>query len=165
MSHPLAKRCSEHHNHLDVSNEALCIFLAWLLYNDVDRAVNSQTSLAEAWNFGATYLMPKFQDSVMHVLVPCLQDTEVCPYAVLEAYRVGERDTLLQRAFVAQLTIDMISQTGSHWEEKVFTKHKLEKVTGFYLDLTQAMCVTFDHNKCVEKSIEAPDFLHDDADE
>jgi hypothetical protein len=78
---------------------------------------------------------------------------------------VGERDTLLQRAFVAQLTIDMISQTGSHWEEKVFTKHKLEKVTGFYLDLTQAMCVKVEHNKCAERSIEVADFLHDGAEE
>lgn len=161
----LATHCSEQHNHLDISNEAFCIFLAWLLYSDIGRAANSQRSLAEAWNFGAKYLMPEFQDAVMHVIIPILQDTEVCPYAVLEAYKVSERDTLLQRAFVAQLATDMISQTDSQWEEKVFTKHKLENVAGFYLDLTQAMCVTFDHSKCVERCIEVADFLHDGTEE
>ena len=165
VSHSLAERCSENYNHLDVSNEALRIFLAWLLYDDIDRAVNSQKSLAEAWNFGAKYLMPRFQDAVMHVLVPYLQEVYVCPYAVLEAYRVKERATLLQRAFVAQLAIDMVSQEGFRWGEEVFTEHKLENVEGFYLALTQAMCVTLDHNICVEKYIEAADFLLNDRDE
>ncbi|GAB7328683.1 hypothetical protein MBLNU13_g00606t1 [Cladosporium sp. NU13] len=135
------------------NNEAFYIFLAWLLYNNIGRAVNSQTSLAEAWNFGAKHLMP------------CLQDTYVCSDAVLEAYTVNGRDTLLQRAFVAQLANDTICQTGTQLEEKVFTKHKMEKVAGLYLALTQAMCVTFDHNKCAERSIKAADFLHGDTDE
>lgn len=165
MSHSLAERCSENYNNLDVSNEAFRIFLAWLLYNDINRAANSQESLAEAWNFGAKYLMPMFQDAVMHVLVPYLKSKYVCPYAVLEAYRVDERDTLLQRAFVAQLAIDMISRTGSEWREEVFAEHKLENVAGFYLALTQAMCVTADHSECVEESIEAADYLLDDKDE
>lgn len=101
----------------------------------------------------------------MLVLAPILQKEAVSPQAVLEAYRVIERDTLLQRAFVAQLAIDMVSQDGHEWEKRVFTNHKLEKVAGFYLDLTQTMCVNFDHTKCAEGCINADDFLHDGTSE
>jgi len=78
---------------------------------------------------------------------------------------VTERDPLLQRAFVAQLAIDMVRQKGHQWGKKVFTEYKLEKVQGFYFDLTQAMCVNFDHAKCAEGCIEAEDFLHSGASE
>ena len=125
----------------------------------------SQESLAQAWNFGARYDMPDFQDAVMHVLISTIQDTEVCPYAVLVAYRVAERETLLQRAFVSKLAIDMVRQAGWQWEKDVFTSHKLDKVAGFYLYLTQAMCVNLDHTKCADECIEAEEFLHDGATE
>lgn len=107
-SNKLAERCSAQNTYLDISNEGFRIFLAWLLYDNVNRAATSQLSLAQAWNFGAVYDMPTFQDAVMLTLVPKLQDVDVCPLAVLEAYSVIERDTLLQRAFVAQLALDMI---------------------------------------------------------
>jgi hypothetical protein len=129
----------------------------------VRRAATSQLFLAQAWNFGATYDMPTFQDAAMTALVADLQDTDVCPIAVLEEYRVTERDTLLQRAFVAQLAIDMLHQKGNQWEKNIFTSHNLHKVPGFYLDLTQAMCVDFDHTKCAEDCIEVGEFLHDGA--
>lgn len=165
VSNKLAERCSAQNIYLNISNEGFRIFLAWLLYDNVSRAATSQLSLAQAWNFGATYEMPTFQDAVMLVLVPNLQDIDVCPLAVLEAYSVTERDTLLQRAFVAQLAIYMVRQAGHQWEKKVFTSHKLQKVPDFYLDLTQAMCVNFDHTKCAEGCIEAEDFLCDGAEE
>lgn len=67
---------------------------------------------------------------------------------------------MLQRAFVAQVAMDMILQKGHQWEKKVFADYKLETVPGFYLDLTQAMCVIFDNTECAEGCIEAEDFLH-----
>lgn len=164
-SSKLAERCSAQNTYFDISNEGFRIFLAWLLYDNMNRAATSQLSLAQAWNFGATYEMPTFQDAVMLALVPVLQDTDVCPSAVLEAYSVAERDTLLQRALVAQLSMDMVRQKSHQWEKKVFTDYELEKVPGFYLDLTQAMCVDFDHTECAEGCIEAEDFLHGGATE
>lgn len=75
----------------------------------------------------------------MHCLVPCLYEDHVDPDAVIEAYVVDERGTKLQRAFIAQLAIDMRRRDEFAWDRTIFTDNCLEDVQGFLLDLTDAM--------------------------
>jgi hypothetical protein len=139
VSTKLAKHCCQKSSELDTSQEALRIFLAWLIYRDLNEVTNTQKSLAQAWNFGAQYDIPNFQVAVMHLLVLCLHEDHVDPGAVIEAYAVVERDTKLQRAFVAQIAIDMRRGDVYAWERPTFTDNSMEMVLGFYLDLTDAL--------------------------
>lgn len=125
---------------LNVSNGAFRIFLAWLLHRDIHDIANSQLELAEAWNFGAAYDIPAFQDTVMNDVLLCMVNEHVEPEAVLEAYRVTKRGTLLQRALIGQLAIDMRGGDSYAWDRDTFKEHKLDKVPEFYLDLTEAVC-------------------------
>jgi len=90
----------------------------------------------------------------MHKLVFCLGNEHFSPHAVAEAYAAIERGTKLQRAFVAQLAIDMRRGETYAWERATFTKHRLEEVLGFHLDLTEAMREA-DH----DAGLKAKDFL------
>ena len=87
------------------------VFVTWLLYQKLDVAEDDegivQIQLAQAWNFGAEYEMPAFQDKVMRKLLKLLGTQRVHPDAVVEAYRPRERGSLLQKAFVQQLASDM----------------------------------------------------------
>lgn len=143
VSTKLAERCCQQPTKLAISEEALCIFLAWLISrnaDEIDELGSSQVSLAQAWNFGAQYDMPGFQDAVMHQLASCLSGDSVSPDAVVVAYATTRRGTKLQSAFIAQLAIDM-RRGGAHaWDRTTFTDYRLEEVMGFFLDLTDAMC-------------------------
>ena len=139
VSAKLVERCCQPPAKLDVSQDAFRIFLAWLFSRDVDEVESSQKSLAQAWKFGAQYDMPDFQDAVMHKILSYLSAENICPCAVAEAYAVPERGTKLQRAFVAQLAIDMRRGGVYAWNRKLFEDHRFEEVSGFYLDLTEAM--------------------------
>jgi putative Ca2+/H+ antiporter (TMEM165/GDT1 family) len=150
VSAKLATQCFSQRVYLKVGHEAFRIFLAWLLREDTKKAKSSQLSLARARSFGALYEIPSFQDKVMEQLIELLESTYVDPAAVLEAYQVTERDTLLQRALVTQLAIDMRSKTGYHWERKFFTEHGMEKVADLYVDLIQAMCDHHDDSLVLE---------------
>jgi hypothetical protein len=142
VSTELAKSCHQQPAKLNVSEDALRIFLAWLISRDLDEVTSCQTSLAQAWNFGELYDIPLFQDAVMHQLVPWLTEEKVGPRAVVEAYAVTERGTKLQRVFITQLARDMRSGGAYAWDRTIFTEHHLEEVPGFFLDLTDAMCET-----------------------
>jgi hypothetical protein len=140
ISTTLAEYCCQQSSKLDISQEALHIFLAWLISRDLGSVTITQESLAQAWNFGVEYDIPDFQDAIMHRLVTCLREDNVDPDAVIEAYEADERDTKSQRAFIAQLAIDMRRGDVCSWDRTTFTENCLEDVPGFYLDLTEAMC-------------------------
>jgi hypothetical protein len=118
---------------------------------------------AQAWNFGAEYDIPPFQDVVMHRVVSYLKDDTVEPDAVLEACRVAERGTLLQAAFIKQLACDLREGSGHAWPRYTFAENGLENVPGFYFDLTEATCP---HDGGADKKpppIQLADFLLKDA--
>ena len=139
VSTKLAEHCCQQSSKLETSQEALHISLAWLIFRKLYGVTVTQKSLAQAWNLGAQYEIPDFQDAVMHLLVLCLHEDHVDPDAVTEAYATVERDTKLQRAFIAQLTIDMRRGDVYAWERPTFTDNCMEMVPGFYLDLTDAL--------------------------
>lgn len=131
--------CCQQPSELDIGQEALHIFLAWLISRDLSGVTISQEPLAQAWNFGAQYDIPEFQDAVMHQLMPCLREDHVDPDAVIEAYAADERDTKLQRAFIAQIAIDMRRRDEYRWERSTFIDHDMEELQGFYLDVIEAL--------------------------
>jgi hypothetical protein len=95
-----------------------------------------QTQLAQAWNFGAEYEMPAFQDKVMRKLVKLLGTQRVRPSAVVEAYRPRERGSLLQKAFVQHLALDMEEDAaGFVWTREDFMGCALGTDPQFLLDL------------------------------
>lgn len=139
VSVKLAEHCSQQPAKLDVNEDAFRIFLTWLMLRNLDDVGSCQVNLAQAWNFGAQYEMPDFQDAVMHELVDYLNTDPLSPLAMVEAYEVTERGTKLQRAFIAQLAIDMCRE-GAHASDSAdFTENRLEKVTGFKSDITEAL--------------------------
>jgi hypothetical protein len=141
------------------SDDAFRIFLEWLLYRKIDKDLGSQLTLAKAWNFGAQYDIPAFQDAVMHRVSSLLSSEEIVPDAVLEAYKVTERRTLLQAVFIANLASDMRSGKSYAWRRGVFETYGLEKVRGFYLDLTEATCPVGDDAENGLPSINPADYL------
>jgi hypothetical protein len=117
--------CSQQPTRLGLSEKALRIFLAWLISGDLDEVANCQMSLAQAWDFGEQYGIPQFQDDVMRQLVPCLGDEEVDQSAVVEAYAVEERDTMLKCAFITQLAGDMRRGGIRAWSRATFAINHL----------------------------------------
>lgn len=116
------------------------MFVTWLLYQilDVEESEEGivQIQLAQAWNFGAEYEMPAFQDKAMRRLVKLLGVQRVHPDAVVEAYRPLERGSLLQKAFVQQLASDMEDEdAGVGWSREDFTGCALGGDSQFLLDL------------------------------
>lgn len=116
------------------------MFVTWLLYQKLDVVEDDegivQMQLAQAWNFGAEYEMPAFQDKVMRKLVKLLGVQRVHPDAVVESYRPLERGSLLQKAFVQQLALDMEENTeGIVWTREDFTGCALGADSQFLLDL------------------------------
>lgn len=116
------------------------VFVTWLLYQKLDVAEDDegivQIQLAQAWNFGAEYEMPAFQDKVMRKLLKLLGTQRVHPDAVVEAYRPRERGSLLQKAFVQQLASDMEQNVeGIVWTREDFTGCALGADSQFLLDL------------------------------
>ena len=142
VSPKLAEHCHQQPTNLDISKVALHIFLTWLITRDNDgikEVGGSQMALAQAWNFGAQYDMPDFQDAVMRQLVCCLSAVDyVSPDAAREAYATIACGTRLQRALIAQLAIDM-RRSDHAWPRNYFTDHCLQGVPEFLLDLTEAM--------------------------
>lgn len=123
-----------------VGEEVMRMFVTWLLYQklDVDGSDEgrAQTQLAQAWNFGAYYEVPAFQDKVMRKLIKLLNTQRVYPDAVVEAYRPLERGSLLQKAFVQQLASDMeANDEGIVWTREDFTSCALGEDSQFLLDL------------------------------
>jgi hypothetical protein len=115
------------------------MFVAWLVYQKLDIESEEgivQIQLAQAWNFGAEYEMPAFQNKVMRKLFELLGTQRVHPDAVVEAYRPLERGTLLQKAFVQQLASDMEEDVeGIVWTREDFTGCALGADSQFLLDL------------------------------
>lgn len=155
----LSEHCLAPHFYLDVGDGGFRIFLAWLLYDkDITRnTILTAVSLAQAWNFGAQYDMPMFQDAVMRQLESYLKENYVKPENVLEAYKTTGRNTLLQRAIVSQLAIDL---RRSPWTRDAFMSHGLEEVEGFCLDLIQAMC-----DETISEELNWAGFLLEDTEE
>jgi len=123
-----------------VGEEVIRMFVSWLLYQklDVDESdeENAQTRLAQAWNFGAEYEMPTFQNKVMRKLVELINTQRIDPEAVVEAYRPRERGSLLQKAFVQQLASDMAENAeGVVWTRVDFMGCSLGTDSQFLLDL------------------------------
>lgn len=130
--------CGLHLTH--VSDKVIRMFVTWLLYRKLDRDESeegsTQTQLAQAWNFGAEYEIPGFQDNVMRKLVRLLGTQRVQPDAVVEAYRPLERGSLLQKAFVQQLASDREEDIeGIVWTREDFTGCALGTDSQFLLDL------------------------------
>lgn len=138
-----------------ISEKALRLFVTWLLFRKIDDSEDDeensdlQTALAEAWNFGAEYNVPQFQNAIMCEVLDYIGSQTIQPEAVREAYRPSKRGTLLQRAFVTHLAKDMCLGNGDEWERAVFKEHDMEDVAGFYLDLVQAMGAACECNDTV----------------
>jgi len=126
-------------NHLVASEEAFRVFVAWLLYRDLDdihtlESPTGQSSLAEAWNLGAQYQIPAFQNTVMRMLVFEFCGTAVDIDAVKQAYRTSERNTELQNACVTHIARDN-HDPHLAWKMETFGECGMEKVPGLCLDL------------------------------
>jgi hypothetical protein len=138
--------------------------ISWTIStNSIDELTNSQLVFAQAWNFGAEYDIPACQDAVMHRVVTCFKSDIVEPDAVLEAYRVVERGTLLQTAFITQLAYNMRKGSASAWPRDTFIEHGMEKVPDFYLDLTEHACPSSDSADESLPSLQLADVLLKDA--
>jgi len=116
------------------------MFVTWLLYQmlDVEESEEGivQIQLAQAWNFGAEYEMPAFQDKVIRKLLKLLGTQRVHADAVVEAYRPLERGSLLQQAFVQQLASGREEDIeGIVWTREDFTGCALGNDSQFLLDL------------------------------
>lgn len=139
VSPKLVDTCSRGLQLTHVSEKVIRMFVTWLLYRklDIDEGEEgtTQTQLAQAWNFGAEYEMPAFQDKVMRKLVKLLSTHCVHPDAVVEAYRPPERGSLLQKAFVQQLASDREEDEGIAWTREDFTGCSLGANSRFLLDL------------------------------
>jgi hypothetical protein len=126
-------------NHLVASEEAFRVFVAWLLYRDLDdihtlESPTGQSSLAEAWNLGAQYHIPAFQNTVMRMLVFEFCGAAVDIDAVKQAYRTSERNTELQNACVTHIARDS-HDPHLAWKMETFEESEMEKVPGLCLDL------------------------------
>jgi hypothetical protein len=93
-----------------ISDHAFRIFVVWLLYRELDCVgqgistwVDHQKDFAEAWNFGALYNIPAFQNAVMRMIVLGLNENHLDLDAVQEAYCTDMRDTELQQALVMDM--------------------------------------------------------------
>jgi hypothetical protein len=112
------------------SDNAFRILVIWLLYRDLDNVTEwctvflDQGSLAEAWNLGANYDIPEFQNEVMHMLFLNFD----LGWILEEAYRTTKRDTKLQQACVAHIILQK-------WVKEDFTEYGLDKIPGFCLDV------------------------------
>jgi len=140
VSPKLVDTCSRGLHLTHVSDKAIRMFVTWLLYRKLDmngsEEGSAQTQLAQAWNFGAEYEIPAFQDKVMRKLVKLLGTQRVYPEAVVEAYRPRGRGSLLQKAFVQQLASDREEDIeGIVWTREDFTGCALGTDSQFLLDL------------------------------
>lgn len=98
----------------------------------------------------------------MQKLIKLLKTRNVDPPAVLEAYKVAERNTFLQRAFVAQLAMDMCGGDYA-WDRSTFTEYGMEQVQGFSLDLMEALCRVGEDAVADFPPLEPADFQHSDV--
>jgi hypothetical protein len=126
-------------SHLVINEGAFRIFTTWLLYRDLDDthvldSPTGQSSLAEAWNMGAHYQIPAFQNTVMSMLVFEFHGAAVDIGAVKQAYRTPERNTKLQDACVAHIARDN-HDSQLKWKRANFTESGMANVPGFCLDL------------------------------
>jgi hypothetical protein len=140
VSPKLVDTCTQGLRLTHVSDKVTRIFVTWLIYQKLDVEDDDegivQVQLAQAWNFGAEYEMPAFQDKVMRKLFKILGTERIHPDAVVEAYRPHERGSLLQRAFVQQLASDMEEDVeGIVWTREDFTGCALGADSQFLLDL------------------------------
>ena len=140
VSPKLVDTCSRGLHLTHVSNKVIRVFVTWLFYQKLDIEEDEegivQIQLAQAWNFGAEYEMPTFQDKVMRKLVKILGVQRVHPNAVVEAYRPLHRGILLQKAFVRQLASDKEEDIeGIVWTREDFTGCALGTDSQFLLDL------------------------------
>jgi hypothetical protein len=119
------------------SDNAFRILVTWLLYRDLDNVTAwctmflDQHSLAEAWNLGAKYDIPEFQNEVMQMLFLNFDLDSI----VEEAYRTTRRDTKLQQACVAHIILQK-------WVKEDFTEYGLDKIPGFCLDVAVRSCAS-----------------------
>jgi hypothetical protein len=140
VSPKLVDTCSRGLHLTHVSDKVIRMFVTWLLYQKLDVEDDDegvlQIQLAQAWNFGAEYEMPAFQDKVMRKLFKLLGTQRVHPDAVVEAYRPLERGSLLQKAFVQQLASDREEDIEDFvWTREDFTGCTLGADSQFLLDL------------------------------
>lgn len=157
MSSKLAEYCDQKYNFLDVNDSAFRIFLGWLLCRKVDfpNSSDEQQVLAAAWNFGMRYEIPQFQDAVMRDLMLFLRSQMLCTRAVTEAYK-GQHGSLLQRALVAKLAIDMRAQEGNQWGREYFPWPQNNE---FLEDLIEAMAKVDHVAGSAVPEIQEKDFL------
>ena len=140
VSLKLVDTCSRGLHLTHVSDKVIRMFVTWLLYQKLDVQEGDegvvQIQLAQAWNFGAKYEMPAFQDKVMRKLFKILGTQRVHPNAVVEAYCPLERGSLLQKAFVQQLASDREEDIEDFvWTREDFTGCALGSDSQFLLDL------------------------------
>jgi hypothetical protein len=154
-------------NPILISDHAFRIFVVWLLYRELDCVgegistwVDHQKAFAEAWNFGARYKIPAFQNAAMRMIVLGLNENCLDFDAVQEAYRTDKRETELQKALV----MDMVR---SCLYEKSFDDHReelehrcMDKVAGFYPDVAVALVDEMDQPGT---PLEIDDFLVDES--
>lgn len=147
VSLKLAETCSQGHQLVNTSTIVLGIFAKWLLYRKLDVHEDpsdpemAQLQLARAWNFGAEFIIPAFQNDVMAQLRDRIDATRVSRQATIEAYRLKERGTPLQQVFVLYLASEMqgYSEGNLAWSKGDFTGCALGADPTFLLDLTLAM--------------------------
>jgi len=152
-------------NVLLISNAAFQIFIVWLLHRElsvgqpilswVDKE-KGQKSLAEAWNFGARYEIPTFQNAVMRVIVSGLQEGNLHCAAVQEAYQTTRRGTKLQSAVVTEVARCCLYDKDIDTRKGEFEARSLEKVPGLCLDLATALVDELDR---AGEPLDVDDFL------
>jgi hypothetical protein len=141
------------------SDNAFRILTTWLIYRDLDNITAwltewlDQSSLAEAWNLGAKYHIPAFQNEVMQMLFLDFKTEFISDSTMEEAYRPTKRDTKLQQACVAHIVLE-------GWGKEEYTEFGLDKIPGFCLDVAVRFHAL--KGKNIDTSMDIKNFLVDE---
>jgi hypothetical protein len=150
-----------------ISDHAFRIFVVWLLYRELDCVgqgistwVDHQKDFAEAWNFGALYNIPAFQNAVMRMIVLGLNENHLDLDAVQEAYCTDMRDTELQQALVMDMVRSCLLDRSFDDHREELEYRCMDKVEGFYPDVATALVDEMDQPGT---PLEIDDFLIDES--
>lgn len=160
VSKTLADHCGKKHNDLDVCDGPFRIFLGWLLQRTINVTDYDQEDITLAWIFGSEWGIPAFQDAVMRKLVPLIRGNSLSLDAVAVAYNDDYHEgTPLQRAFAAQLAIDIHTEICAVWDREYFGHEGLAENAAFLMDLVEALSSLASRHGSDELTLDVDEFL------
>lgn len=122
--------------HVDATT--FLFFLQWLQEGKCKFA--KQELLAAAWNLGAEYEIPRFQDDVMQELFLRMEKNRIDATAVQVAYKSGHDKTLLKSAFLEKLAYNFSGEGLGPWFQGDLTDSGLSGNIDFLKDFALELC-------------------------